>query len=162
MNKEIKSGKYVKCINNNGLEIYLTKGKTYKINGVNSSENLVSIRNDITDVEYYSFERFELVETWTDKAFKEIKKEAVNNVKEELSKEIDNIKPNHYRNGEIDLIESWYLRYPFNEFKTGMVMYADRYFNRNKNNRVEDMEKGLYVMQRLKEYEIKELEKENN
>jgi uncharacterized membrane protein YobD (UPF0266 family) len=101
-------------------------------------------------------------ETWTDKAFKETKKETVNNVKEELSKEIDNIKPNHYRKGEIDLIESWYLRYPFNEFKTGMVMYADRYFNRNKNNRVEDMEKGLYVMQRLKEYEIKELEKEND
>ena len=78
-------------------------------------------------------------------------------------KETDNaIEPKHYREGQIDLIESWYLRYPFNEFKTGMVMYADRYFNRSKNNRVEDMEKGLYVMQRLKEYEEKEKEKEND
>ena len=71
------------------------------------------------------------------------------------------IEPEHYRKGQIDLIESWYLRYPFNEFKTGMVMYADRYFNRSKNNRVEDMEKGLYVMQRLKEYEELEKEKDN-
>ena len=72
------------------------------------------------------------------------------------------IEPAHYRKGQIDLIESWYLRYPFNEFKTGMVMYADRYFNRSKNNRVEDMKKGLYVMQRLKEYEELEKEKEND
>lgn len=71
------------------------------------------------------------------------------------------IKPKHYNEGGIDLIESWYLRYPFNEFKTGMVMYADRYFNRNKENRIQDMEKGLYVMKRLKEYEIRELEKDN-
>lgn len=78
-----------------------------------------------------------------------------------LCNEENAIKPNHYRKGEIDLIESWYLRYPFNEFKTGMVMYADRYFNRDKENRVQDMEKGLYVMKRLKEYEIRELEKDN-
>ena len=85
-------------------------------------------------------------------------KEMLIEVEEELLESEDNaVKPKHYREGKIDLIESWYLRYPFNEFKTGMVMYADRYFNRNKNNRVEDMEKGLYVMQRLKEYE--ELEK---
>lgn len=70
------------------------------------------------------------------------------------------IEPEHYRKGQIDLIESWYRLFPFNEFKTGMIMYAQRYFMRKKVNRIEDMEKGLYVMQRLKEYELKELEKE--
>lgn len=83
--------------------------------------------------------------------------EGIEPIEEETDNSYDAIIPEHYNQGEIDLIESWYLRYPFNEFKTGMIMYADRYFNRNKNNRVEDMKKGLYVMQRLKEYEEKEL-----
>lgn len=66
------------------------------------------------------------------------------------------IKPNHYRKGGVDLIESWYLRYPFNEFRTGMIMLADRYFNRDKIDRLEDIDKGMYVMERLKEYEERE------
>lgn len=73
----------------------------------------------------------------------------------------DAIIPEHYRQGQIDLIESWYRLFPFNEFKAGMIMYAQRYFMRKKVNRIEDMEKGLYVMQRLKEYEELEKEKEN-
>ena len=33
----------------------------------------------------------------------------------------DPIQPTHYRKGEIDLYESWYRTYPFNEFRAGMV-----------------------------------------
>lgn len=73
--------------------------------------------------------------------------------------EVNNpIKPSHYRKGEIDLYESWYRTYPFNEFRAGMQMIAERYMKRDKNDRVEDLEKGIYTLERLKEYE--ELEEE--
>lgn len=74
----------------------------------------------------------------------------------------DPVKPKHYRTGKIDLIESWYQKYPFNEFKTGMLMYAERYFSRDKENRIQDMDKGLYVMERLREYEVLEAEKKKD
>lgn len=65
----------------------------------------------------------------------------------------DPIKPSHYRKGEIDLYESWYRTYPFNEFRAGMQMIAERYMKRDKHDRVEDLEKARYTLERLKEYE---------
>ena len=69
----------------------------------------------------------------------------------------DPIKPSHYRKGEIDLYESWYRTYPFNEFRAGMQMIAERYMKRDKNDRIEDIEKARYTLERLRGYE--ELEK---
>ena len=71
----------------------------------------------------------------------------------------DPIKPSHYRKGEIDLYESWYRTYPFNEFRAGMQMIAERYMKRDKNDRVEDINKAMETLRRLKEYEEKEREK---
>src|SRR5690625_5172123 len=71
----------------------------------------------------------------------------------ENSKADDPIKPDHYRKGEIDLYESWYRTYPFNEFRAGMQMIAERYMKRDKNDRVEDLNKAIYTLSRLKEYE---------
>ena len=68
----------------------------------------------------------------------------------------DPIKPKHYRKGEIDLYESWYRTYPFNEFRAGMQMIAERYMKRDKNDRVEDISKAVETLRRLKEYEEKE------
>ena len=69
----------------------------------------------------------------------------------------DPIKPAHYRKGEIDLYESWYRTYPFNEFRAGMQMIAERYMKRDKNDRIEDIDKARYTLERLREYE--EMEK---
>lgn len=66
------------------------------------------------------------------------------------------IKPQHYRRGQEDLFESWYKRYPFNEYRAIMQSHAEKYINRNKQNRVEDLEKAIYVLQRLKEKEESE------
>ena len=65
----------------------------------------------------------------------------------------DPIKPAHYRKGEIDLFESWYRTYPFNEFRAGMQMIAERYMKRDKHDRVEDIKKSIETLTRLKEYE---------
>lgn len=66
----------------------------------------------------------------------------------------DNIKPEHYRTGEIDLYEAWYLTYPFNEYRAIMQAVAERYMRRDKNDRVEDLGKAIYTLERLKEKEI--------
>ena len=76
---------------------------------------------------------------------------------ENLLNDNDPIKPSHYRKGEIDLFESWYRTYPFNEFRAGMQMIAERYMKRDKHDRVEDIGKAMETLRRLKEYE--EMEK---
>lgn len=66
----------------------------------------------------------------------------------------DNIKPEHYRTGEIDLYEAWYRTYPRNEYRAIMQAIAERYMRRDKNNRVEDLGKAIYTLERLREKEI--------
>ena len=65
----------------------------------------------------------------------------------------DPIKPAHYRKGEIDLYESWYRTHPFNEFRAIMSAIAERYMKRDKDNRIQDLDKAIYTLSRLKEYE---------
>ena len=69
--------------------------------------------------------------------------------------EFDPIQPSHYRKGEIDLYESWYRTRPFTEFRAIMEAIAERYMKRDKNNRLEDLDKAIYTLQRLREYEEK-------
>ena len=76
---------------------------------------------------------------------------------ENLLNDNDPIKPSHYRKGEIDLYESWYRTYPFNEFRAIMSAIAERYMKRDKDNRIQDLDKAIYTLSRLKEYE--EMEK---
>ena len=66
------------------------------------------------------------------------------------------IKPEHYRKGKIDLYESWYQTYPFNEFRAIMQAVAERYTRRDKEDRILDLDKAIYTLQRLREYEEKE------
>ena len=66
----------------------------------------------------------------------------------------DNIKPDHYRTGEIDLYEAFSQIFPHNEYRAGMQMIAMRYMFRDKNDRVEDLGKAIYTLERLKEKEI--------
>lgn len=68
----------------------------------------------------------------------------------------DNIKPDHYRTGEIDLYEAWYRTYPFNEYRAIMQAVAERYMRRDKNDRVEDLKKAIYTLERLKDKEIEQ------
>lgn len=70
-----------------------------------------------------------------------------------MSKDIYN--PDHYLNeAGYDLFEEWYIRYPFEVFRIIMWCTAERYFRRyfNKNG-VEDLRKGMRVVERLEEYE---------
>ena len=69
----------------------------------------------------------------------------------------DNIKPDHYRKGEIDLFESWYRTRPFNEFRAIMESIAERYMKRDKEDRIQDLDKAMETLRRLKEYEEKEI-----
>lgn len=71
----------------------------------------------------------------------------------------DNIKPEHYRKGEIDLFESWYQTRPFNEFRAIMESVAERYMKRDKEDRIQDLDKAIYTLERLKEKEIEHREK---
>ena len=66
----------------------------------------------------------------------------------------DNIKPDHYRKGEIDLYEAFSQIFPHNEYRAGMQMIAMRYMFRDKVDRVEDLGKAIYTLERLKEKEI--------
>ena len=66
----------------------------------------------------------------------------------------DNIKPDHYRKGEIDLYEAFSQIFPHNEYRAGMQMIAMRYMFRDKVDRVEDISKAIYSLERLKEKEI--------
>ena len=71
----------------------------------------------------------------------------------------DNIKPEHYRKGEIDLYEAFSQIFPHNEYRAGMQMIAMRYMFRDKIDRVEDLGKSIYTLERLKEKEIEYREK---
>lgn len=71
----------------------------------------------------------------------------------------DNIKPEHYRTGEIDLYEAWYRTYPFEQYRAIMQSVAERYMRRDKNDRVEDLGKAIYTLERLKEKEIEHAKK---
>ena len=66
----------------------------------------------------------------------------------------DNIRPDHYRTGEIDLYEAYSQIFPHNEYRAGMQMIAMRYMFRDKIDRVEDLNKSIYTLERLKEKEI--------
>ena len=73
----------------------------------------------------------------------------------------DNIKPEHYRTGEIDLYEAFSQIFPHNEYRAGMQMIAMRYMFRDKIDRVEDLNKSIYTLERLKEKEIEYLKKQD-
>ena len=66
----------------------------------------------------------------------------------------DNIRPDHYRKGEIDLYEAFSQIFPHNEYRAGMQMIAMRYMFRDKIDRVEDLNKAMETLERLKEKEI--------
>ncbi|API90292.1 hypothetical protein BKP56_07110 [Marinilactibacillus sp. 15R] len=72
----------------------------------------------------------------------------------------DAIKPRHYNKGEIDLYESWYLTRPFNEFRAAMESIAERYMKRDKIDRIEDLDKCIETLTRLREYEVRRKEEE--
>lgn len=75
-------------------------------------------------------------------------------VEQQSNKTRDNIKPEHYRRGLDDLFESAYRTRPFNEYRAIMEFIAERYIRRIKYNRVEDLDKAIYTIERLKEKEI--------
>ena len=73
----------------------------------------------------------------------------------------DNIRPDHYRKGEIDLYEAFSQIFPHNEYRAGMQMIAMRYMFRDKVDRVEDLNKATETLERLKEKEIEHREKQD-
>lgn len=70
----------------------------------------------------------------------------------------DNIKPTHYNKGKKDLIEMWYQTMTLEQFrgamKSNIIKYTMRYENKNQ---LEDLNKAIEYLKRLKEYEEKTL-----
>ncbi|QBZ69188.1 hypothetical protein [Enterococcus phage vB_EfaP_Ef6.2] len=70
----------------------------------------------------------------------------------------DNIKPTHYNKGKKDLIEMWYQTMTLEQFrgamKSNIIKYTMRYENKNK---LEDLNKAMEYLERLKKYEEKTL-----
>lgn len=65
--------------------------------------------------------------------------------------------PSHYRQGKTDLFETWYLTYPFNEFRAIMKSHIAKYLHRYQDkNGTEDLDKASYCIKRLREYEERE------
>ena len=64
------------------------------------------------------------------------------------------IKPEHYVSGEIDRIEVWYRTMPFEGFRWAMKSHIDKYVYRyDTKGGVEDLDKAMEFIWRLKEYE---------
>ena len=61
--------------------------------------------------------------------------------------------PEHYNKGEIDLIEAWSRMYPENEFRAGMQMMTMRYLFRDKDNKIQDLNKAKEFIERQIEFE---------
>ena len=69
----------------------------------------------------------------------------------------DAVEPAHYRQGKTDLFETWYLTYPFNEFRAIMKSHIAKYLHRYQDkNGTEDLDKASYCIKRLREYEERE------
>lgn len=67
------------------------------------------------------------------------------------------VTPSHYRQGKADLFETWYLTYPFNEFRAIMKSHIAKYLHRYQDkNGTEDLDKASYCIKRLREYEERE------
>ena len=67
------------------------------------------------------------------------------------------VTPSHYRQGKADLFETWYLTYPFNEFRAIMKSHIAKYLYRYQDkNGTEDLDKASYCIKRLREYEERE------
>lgn len=67
------------------------------------------------------------------------------------------VTPSHYRQGKMDLFETWYLTYPFNEFRAIMKSHIAKYLHRYQDkNGTEDLDKSSYCIKRLREYEERE------
>lgn len=72
----------------------------------------------------------------------------------------DNIKPTHYKQGKEDLIEMWYRTMTLEQFrgamKSNIIKYTMRYEGKNG---IEDIDKAIEYLNRLKGYEKNELQK---
>lgn len=67
------------------------------------------------------------------------------------------LKPNHYQTKNGDLFDEWYERYPFDVFRIVLLATAERYFRRyHLKDGLDGLNKGIEVMKRLEEYELKE------
>lgn len=67
------------------------------------------------------------------------------------------LKPNHYQSKNGDLFDEWYERYPFDVFRIVLLATAERYFRRyHLKDGLDGLNKGIEVMKRLEEYELKE------
>lgn len=67
------------------------------------------------------------------------------------------IEPQHYRNPNSkykDLYEKWSYEYGVSEYRAIMKSIAERYISRyERKNGIEDLEKGIYTLERLRDYE---------
>ena len=144
--------------------------KVRVVNGPNHGETFT-----ITDVDIWGVhKRYKDVKKWflehelelaDDPLVKKIEERNNKPVKmisdENLLNDNDPIKPSHYKTGDKDLFDELYDRlYHSKKMFTGrevfiivMKFVAERYTRRYPNKNAEDLSKGIYTLERLKEYE---------
>ena len=66
----------------------------------------------------------------------------------------ENIKHNHCHTEGIDIYEARYLIYPFEQYRAIMQAIAEHHIHMSSDNRVENLEEAIYILERLKEKEI--------
>ena len=78
-----------------------------------------------------------------------------------MSESEDTIKPSHYKTGDKDLFDEWFDRYYHSDktytgrevFIIIMKIVAERYIRRYPDKNDVDISKGIYTLERLRDYE---------
>ena len=140
------------------------KGETGEVIDVyNSSESSVGkdfclVKLDEINSRHFFVENLKLVSTEHTPSQNNLNHYLTDGNAENLFKDNpDLLKPNHYQGKNGDLFDEWYTRYPFETFRIILIATAERYFRRyHLKDGLDGLNKGIEVMKRLEEYELKE------
>lgn len=61
---------------------------------------------------------------------------------------------NNIELGNDNMYEWWYLTYPFEQYRAIMQAMVDNYIRMDEGNREENLDKAIYILERLKEKEV--------
>ena len=121
-------------------------------------DDVFSVAGDKFDIRQFFGENLELLSTEDTQLQNNLNHYLTDGNLDNLFKDKpDLLKPNHYQGKNGDLFDEWYERYPFDVFRIVLLSTAERYFRRyHLKDGLDGLKKGIEVMQRLREYELKE------
>ena len=130
---------------------------SYNVFDTPKGNDMILVKGDKFDDRHFFVENIELVSTERPPANREKAKTFLNSLYGDTDSLNDILNPNHYQGKNGDLFDEWYERYPFDVFRIVLLATAERYFRRyHLKDGLDGLSKGIEVMKRLKEYELKE------